>query len=218
MKKIMITLLMAAATLNAMATISDKAKVTLTSSDNKKCEAVIAISDEFIYASLNDENKEVLVYVEYEGERYAHFGSSTATMTDMPLVIKTNSATAYKFSFSQLVGSIDIYDKKEDVIIDKSKVYNFTIDESETNTVIADRFVINYSLPVSVTPSICFTNNILEIKGHAGETLKVEKDGVAVVAEAPLATDNESFDFSAYTGRMVVTLNGQEYHIDANLK
>ena len=222
MKKIMIMLLMAAATLNAMAALN-KAKVKLTSSDKKSCEAVIASSDEFkdglnddYYVTLNDENKDVLVYVVYEGERYAHFGSSIATMTDMPLYIKTNSATSYGFTFSALAGTIEIYDKKEGVTIDKSKTYTFTIEESEKNTVIADRFVINYSLPAA--PSICFNNNILEIKGHAGETLKVEKDGVAVVAEAPLASDNEAFDFNAYTGRMIVTLNGEEYHIDANLK
>ena len=64
MKKIMITLLMVAATLNAMAiTYTGKVKVRLTSSDNKYCEAVVATSDDFVdglnnsyYVAFNDEN------------------------------------------------------------------------------------------------------------------------------------------------------------------
>ena len=84
----MISLLMVAATLNAMAiTYSGKVKVRLTSSDNQYCEAVVATSDDLndglnnsYYAPFNDENKEVHLYVEYSGTRYAHFGSSAATM------------------------------------------------------------------------------------------------------------------------------------------
>ena len=155
MKKIMISLLMVAATLNAMAiTYSGKVKVKLTSSDNQYCEAVVATSDDLndglnnsYYAPFNDENKEVHLYVEYSGTRYAHFGSSATTMRNMPLIMKANSATSYSLSFSAMVGTIDIYDKKLDVHIDKSQNYDFTIEASErdANDIVANRFVINYT-------------------------------------------------------------------------
>ena len=155
MKKIMITLLMVAATLNAMAiTYTGKVKVRLTSSDNKYCEAVVATSDDFIdglnnsyYVAFNDENKDVHLYVDFAGTRYAHFGSSATTMRNMPLIMKANSATSYSLSFSAMVGTIDIYDKKLGVHIDKSQNYDFTVEDSErdANDIVANRFVINYT-------------------------------------------------------------------------
>ncbi|MBR1878834.1 MAG: hypothetical protein IJ814_07540 [Paludibacteraceae bacterium] len=166
MKKIMISLLMVAATLNAMAiTYSGKVKVRLTSSDNQYCEAVVATSDALndglnnsYYAPFNDENKEVHLYVEFGGTRYAHFGSSAATMTNMPLLMKANSATSYTFTFSAMVGTIEIYDKEAGANIDKSQPYNFTIDAGEANTIIADRFIINYVAPAPVYDAQVTTN------------------------------------------------------------
>ncbi len=165
MKKVMISLLMVAATLNAMAiTYSGKVKVRLTSSDNQYCEAVVATSDELndglnnsYYAPFNDENKEVHLYVEFGGTRYAHFGSSAATMQNMPLIMKANSATSYTFTFSAMVGTIEIYDKEAGANIDKSQPYNFTIEDAQKNSIIADRFIINYVAPAptgyTVTPN-----------------------------------------------------------------
>lgn len=165
MKKIMISLLMVAATLNAMAiTYSGKVKVRLTSSDNQYCEAVVATSDALndglnnsYYAPFNDENKEVHLYVEFGGTRYAHFGSSAATMQNMPLVMKANSATSYTFTFSAMVGTIEIYDKEAGANIDKSQPYIFTIEDDQKNTIIADRFIINY-VPAPVYAAEVTTN------------------------------------------------------------
>lgn len=161
----------------AAVTYSGKAKVTLTSSNNQTCNAVIGTSDNFVdglnpkyYATLNDEDKEVLVYVEYEGERYAHFGSSAATMKNMPLVIKTNNATSYTFSFSQLVGAIDIYDTQAGANIDKSQDYNFTISADHTNAIIADRFIINYEAPTPQNPYVAHTN----IDGYASYSSDID--------------------------------------------
>ena len=165
----MISLLMVAATLNAMAvTYSGKVKVRLTSSDSKYCEAVVATSNEFTdglnnsyYAPFNDENKDVHLYVDYEGTRYAHFGSSAATMQNMPLIMKANSATSYSFTFSAIVGTIRIYDKKMNHEIDftTENPYNFTIEASERDAenIVADRFIINY-VPAPVYDAELTTN------------------------------------------------------------
>ena len=185
MKKIMISLLMVAATLNAMAiTYSGKVKVRLTSSDNQYCEAVVATSDALndglnnsYYAPFNDENKEVHLYVEFGGTRYAHFGSSAATMTNMPLLMKADAATSYTFTFSAMVGTIEIYDKEAGANIDKSQPYNFTIDAGQANTIIADRFVINY-VPAPVAVASVTTN------AYGWATFSYSEDLVPVNATA----------------------------------
>jgi hypothetical protein len=102
------------------------------------------------YAAFNDENKDVHLYVDFEGTRYAHFGSSAATMRNMPLIMKANGATSYSFSFSAMVGTINIYDTELGANIDKSQTYNFTIDAGLVNQVISNRFIINYT-PYEVT-------------------------------------------------------------------
>lgn len=186
MKKIMISLLMVAATLNAMAiTYSGKVKVRLTSSDNQYCEAVVATSDALndglnnsYYAPFNDENKEVQLYVEFGGTRYAHFGSSAATMTNMPLIMKANTATSYHFDFSAMVGTIEIYDKEAGANIDKSQPYNFTIEDAQKNTIIANRFVINY-VPA---PVYSVTTNIDGWASYSSDVDLVAPTGLTVYA------------------------------------
>ena len=64
--------------------------------------------------------------------------------TNVPLGIKTSSATTYRFFFADLQGSISIYDVVEDKTIDCSSVYQFTIDDEDKNSVINDRFIIKY--------------------------------------------------------------------------
>lgn len=155
----MISLLMVAATLNAMAiTYTGKVQVVLrATSNNAACAAVVATSDALndglnpsYYAELNDEGKEVLVYVEYNSVRYEHFGSSATTMRNMPLIMKANASGEYRMNFYEMVGTIEIYDKVAGANIDKSQPYIFTIEDAQKNTIIADRFIINYT-PYEVT-------------------------------------------------------------------
>ena len=153
MKKIMISLLMIAATLNVMAiTYTGKVQVVLrATSNNAACAAVIATSDALndglnptYYAELNDEGKEVLAYVEYNSVRYEHFGSSSATMQNMPLIMKANASAEYRMNFYEMEGTIEIYDVVAGANIDKSQPYIFTIEDAQKNSIIADRFIINY--------------------------------------------------------------------------
>jgi hypothetical protein len=55
----------------------------------------------------------------------------------------------------------------------------------------------------------------LEINAHTGEALIVKKGADVIASEASLPAVY-SLDLSAYTGRLVVTLNGTDYQIDAN--
>ena len=79
---------------------SGKAKLTLTSSDNKSCALTIAESADLsdglnngYYAELNEEGKAVQFYVSFGGKKYQSFASSAATMQDLQLGVKTNAST-----------------------------------------------------------------------------------------------------------------------------
>ena len=146
----------------------------------------------------------------------------TNAIADLPIIVETNEVgTVYTMSFDYVMGTVKLYDLVEDptganpIVLASGDTYEFTLTSAARQT-IADRFVLNYSAAAPAVPSICFNYNHLIVTGYAGSTLKVEKAGVAVVAEQTLASDNEDFDLSAESGRLVVTLDGVEYQIDAN--
>jgi len=151
------------------------------------------------------------IYAIYDNVNYSTF--ATKSYTNLPVGIKTTNATTYHFYFDGVTGTVNLYDTKTGAAVPVSEGgdYEFTIDESLKNTIINDRFVINY-VP---DPSICFNYNVLEVKDHVGESLVV-KQGDTEIANVPALGLNYSLDLSAYTGRLVVTLNGQDYQIDAN--
>ena len=219
----MISLLMVAATLNAMAiTYTGKAKLTLTSEDNKSCTMTIGESADLsdglnngYYAELNEEGKEVQLYAEFGGKKYQIFASNAATMADLPLGIKTNASANYTLTASNVTGALKIRingveytiteGMSEAIVLPASSVLPAAGDE--------DKYKIQPSSPIA--PSICFSYNVLEINGHAGEALVVKQGDTEIANEAALGA-TYSKDLSAYTGRLVVTLNGQDYQIDAN--
>jgi hypothetical protein len=225
MKKIMIALLMVAASLNAMAvTYSGKAKLTLKSSDNKTCALSLAESADLsdglnsgYYAELNEEGKEVLFYVTYGGQKYQSFASSPATLADLQLGVKTNASATYTLTASNVSGSLKIRFAGVEYTIDANGTV-FSDVALAANSVLpaagdeAD-YVVNPSAPLA--PSICFNYNVLEINGHEGEALIVKK-GADEIANVPALPAAYSLDLSAQSGRLVVTLNGQDYQIDAN--
>lgn len=116
MKKIMISLLMVAATLTAMAqSFSGFAELTLTSSDNKSCTLILAESTDLnagktngYYAELSEEGKAVQLYVIFEGKKYEQFASNPNTMRNLPLGIKTNASATYTLIASNVEGSLRV--------------------------------------------------------------------------------------------------------------
>ena len=223
----MISLLMVAASLNAMAavTYTGKAKLTLTSADNKSCTMTIGESADLnaginngYYAILNEEGREVMLYVEYGDKKYQQFASNAATMQDLQLGIVTNASTTYTLTAANVTGSLRVKINGVEYTIDAAGTIFSDVTLPASSTLPAagdeDKYKVQPSAPAA--PSICFNYNHLIVTGYAGSTLKVEKAGVAVVAEQTLASDNEDFDLSAENGRLVVTLDGTAYQIDVN--
>jgi len=82
------------------------------------------------------------VYAYYQDEAYENLVLDD--FTNVPMGIKTTNSTGYSLYFAGLTGSFTIYDTKEQVTIDCTETYHFTIDDAEKNSIINDRFVINY--------------------------------------------------------------------------
>lgn len=142
------------------------------------------------------------------------------SMKNVPLVIKTYNSATMTIKLTGNEGSAVLYDIQENAQTSVAKgETNDYVCTVATNATISDRFVLFYE-PIVVTPSICFSNNTLDVLGHAGKTLSVKKvDGTDVIAEQVLASDAEHFDLKTLVPadtRLVVTLDGTAYQIDVN--
>jgi hypothetical protein len=117
--------------------------------------------------------------------------------------------------FSEVSGrALKILDRVTNELVDVTEAgeYAFTVEAAQVGRVaIDDRFVIGGTPVVS----FCFNYNILEINGHKGESLIV-KQGESEITNVDALPAAYQLDLNAYTGRLVVTLDGQDYQIDAN--
>jgi len=231
MKKIMISLLMAAATINAFAvTYTSKAKLTLTSSDNKSCSMVIAESEDFsdglnngYYAELNEEGKTVQIYVEYGGKKYAHFGSNAATMTDLQLGIKTNASTSYTLTATNVSGATPFKVKINGVeyTITDGMSENITLAASSTLPAAGDEANYKVNPAAPLVQGICFNYNKLELTMYDGATVEVFADGAATASLTQVVAGDATFEIDLNglaSGKYKVVVSGiatpEEYIID----
>lgn len=180
------------------------------------------------YFGATDEVGQVNIYAIKGAEKYSAIKSSAISELELQVITNRRAAAdqhyTLTFNVPTLTEGLTLYDSKTDTYtpITNGATYEFDVNTTlhpdyveGQNYVVTGRFVIKKA-PLPAAPSICFNYNHLIVTGYAGSTLKVEKAGVAVVAEQTLASDNEDFDLSAESGRLVVTLDGTEYQIDAN--
>ena len=234
MKKIFISLLVVAASLNAMAqTFSSMAQLTLKSSDNKSCSMIIAESADLseglnngYYAELNEEGKEVLLYVTYGGKKYQQFASNPATMVDLQLGAKTNASTTYSMTASNVTGSLKIKFAGVEYTINAAGAVFSDVALAANSTLPAAgdeaNYVVNPSAPL--VKGICYTYNTLHLTKYDGATVDVYAKGATTPAipQATVAGDAE-FDvnlnaLASGMYKVVVTVPGatepEEYVID----
>lgn len=226
MKKLFISVIAVALSVSAMATNTAAARIKLVGSN-----ATYAVNTLF----LNEDDARNNTYESgYDGESmmslsnpysvliYSYIGThpcervETNNLDGQAISITTNMIDAdYTLQFSNVSGrALKLYDKVAQKIVDITEggSYAFSVEASEVGQKeIKDRFVINFQ----VEPSLCFNYNVLEINGHKGESLVVKKGETELVNEASLPL-LYSKDLSDQSGRLVVTLNGKDYQIDAN--
>ena len=218
MKKILVSLLLVAASLNAIAT--DFAVATLTLKGNtslEQGEVTLVKTDDpaassFCAPLFIDQYHVVMYAISGGDEKYQIWAN--ADLKDFPLGIKTYSDAEYTITVSNVSGSetLNLYDAVtgQSIPLTDGQTYVFS---AAANSTIADRFIINKSTPAG--PSICFNYNKLQINGHAGEALIIKK-GAEEIANVPALPAIYELDLNAQSGRLVVTLDGVDYQIDAN--
>lgn len=184
---------MVAAAMNLMAiTVTDKAKVTLVSSSNKTCALTVLQSPDLnagynsgYCGEINMEGREVALYLINDAKNYQSFG--TRSLSDMPLGVVTNADTNYELQFSNVAGTMTIYDAVLDstITLVNSQAYAFT---ATANSTINDRFILNYT-PLGL--GICHRYGKLQVTGSNGMTVKVlNMDGSATsIADTNITTN-----------------------------
>lgn len=169
------------------------------------------------YAELNTEGKAVQLYVVYNNVKYQQFASNAATMQDLQLGIVTNTATTYTLTAANVVGSLKLKVAGVEYTVNAAGTVFSDVTLPASSTLPAAGDEANYKVQPSApaAPALCFSNNILTVNGHDGETLVV-KQGTTEIANVAALGNTYDLDLKAYTGRIVVTLNGTDYQIDAN--
>lgn len=223
MKKIFISLLVVAASLNAMAT--DFAVATLTLKGNtslEQGEVTLVKTDNPAAASycapLYFDQYFVVMYAINGSDKYQIWAN--ADLTDFPLGIKTYSDADYTITVSNVSGSetLNLYDAVADqtIALTNGQTYNFT---AAANSTIADRFIVNPSAPA--VQAICFKYNKLELTKYDGATVEVFADGAATAAVSQVVAGDAQFDIdlsALASGKYTVVISGiatpEEYIID----
>ena len=221
MKKIMLSLLAIAATVNVMAiNIDAKAQVTVTA--NGATSSLILIQSSDLNEGWNNgycgeiydlSEFALALYVQYGGKNYASFGTKDLTANDIVLAVKDNGATEYTITISNASATTPLklmFGTKEIPFVDGT--YTLTAAEFAAATKIADS-------TVPATPKALIEGSMLTITGYAGKKVKVEDaNGATIEDEKTLATDNEPIDLSAQpAGRYVLILDGQKYQFDVRI-
>ena len=226
MKKIFVSILAIAFTCSAFAAETAKVKIQLTSSNATYGKNSVELKENSdrnaTYESGYDAESMMSQANPHSVLIYGLVGETpcasvaTDNLDGLVLGLKTNMYdTDYKLVFSNVSGrALKLYDRVTNELVDitENGEYAFSVEAAQVGRVaINDRFVIGGTQVVS----FCFNYNVLEVMGHAGESLVIKQGETEIENVAALGA-SYSKDLSAYKGRLVVTLNGKDYQIDAN--
>ena len=186
----------------------------------------ISANETASYLGATEEEGQVNIYAIVGSDKYAAFKSSAISELELQFITNRRAAAnqhyVLSFNVPTLNEGLTLYDSKTNTYTPITNGASYEFDVNTTlhpdyvegqNYVVAGRFFVNHA--ASAGPSICFSYNVLEINAHAGESLVVKQGDTEIANEAALPAVY-SLDLSAYNGRLVVTLNGQDYQIDAN--
>lgn len=177
------------------------------------------------FVGVTDEDGQLNLYINNGSEKLS--GYKANEISDLPLEVVTNRRATQHYTMSFLVTTSTVGLKLYDMAVNPTTpidiinggTYEFDVNTTlhpdfvaGTNYVIKDRFVINAT---PVAESLCFNNNILEVNGYTGKSLVI-KQGASEIVNIPSLGTTYQKDLGAYSGRLVVTLDGKDYQIDVN--
>ena len=152
MKKIFLSALsmMVALTMSAI-TYQDQVSVTL--DDGTYMNTIVLGEADELPAGINNgyaselqniDEMPLAIYALYNGVKYNPFAMKS--YENQPLGIKTTGQTSYTLYFDDVVGTVNLYDRKlgAAVPVTEGGDYAFTISNEEKNSLINDRFYLNY--------------------------------------------------------------------------
>jgi hypothetical protein len=143
-----------------MSAITYQAQVSITLDDGTYLPALVVGESSDLAAGVNNgyageiqnlDEMPLAIYAIYGGVKYSTF--STKSYTNLPVGIKTTEATTYHLYFDDVTGTVNLYDKKTGapVPVTEGGDYEFTISNEEKNSLLNDRFYINYDPTAYVT-------------------------------------------------------------------
>ena len=222
MKKIMISLLLVAASLNVMALdLTAKVKVTLTANTSATSDVLYLIEASDLQDGLNAaycavvpelNNKPIAFYAYYDNTEYSTFG--TKNLGAMAFGMKTNADTDYTLSFTQVTGTLKMKDNVTGTLFDITEgyVYNFT---ATTSSTINDRF---HLFVTPSTPEICHRYGKLQVSGSTGQNVVVKNmdDSATSIGTVAITADYQEIAVEGVlaAGQYKVEWNSQTLIID----
>jgi hypothetical protein len=231
MKKIMISLLLVAATMNVMAaTVAGMAKVTIKGVETGKyCALTIAeLSDGVAglnpgyYGELNEEGKDVQMYVTYGGKKYQTFGSNATTMADLQLGIKTDASTSYTLTATSVTGTpLKIMINGVTYTITAGMSETITLPASSTLPAAGDEAKYKVQPVDPAAKAICFVYNTLQLTKYDGAIVNIYADGgitpvktEAVVGDAQYDIPLSALASGKYLVKIAIGADNEEYVIN----
>ncbi len=217
MKKLLVSLLVIAATMNVFAiTYTAKAKVVMKSDDGQSSTLYLIQSDDLtdgVNASycgpIDLDGREIAIYAVFEGVNYESFGSKD--ISGLTYAFKTNDSESYTFTVSKVEGT-------ETIVWADAAGGTYSLTEGATWNMTKAQLAAGLTTStasVVVTPEICHRYGKLEVRGSNGMTVQVlNLDGTATsVADTDITTDAEvDIDLDELTPgqQYLVKWNGKE--------
>lgn len=196
MKKIMLSLLAIAATVNVMAiNVDAKAQITIEAGGVQSSLILIQSSDlndgwnNGYCGEIYDLNELPLaLYIQHGGKNYASFGTKDLTANDIVLAAKDNGAASYTITVSNATNTTPLkllFGAKEIPFVDGT--YTLTAAELAAATKVA-------SAAAPAVQGICFNYNILTLTMYAGATVDVYPYGTTTAAVSATVAGDAPFD------------------------
>ena len=218
MKKIFISLLAVATTINVMAiTYNAKAKITLASSSTYTCDVTIGQSDDVVGFSGSEMNMDGRVVAFYAIAGTTNYQTLRGNnLAALPFGLKTNGDTDYTLTISNVSGSetLKMKDEVTGTVFDLTEgyVYNFTATANQA--AITDRFHL-YVAPS--TPEICHRYGKLQVSGSNGQSVAVKNmdDSATSIGTVAITADYQEISLAGLAaGQYKVEWNSQTLIID----
>lgn len=207
MKKVFLSLLVVAATVNAMA-IDFAAKATLTlTAGAAKCEIVVAQTNDnpaSLCAPMNFTNRKIALYVKSADEKYELFAAEN--LEDVALGLMTNAETSYTLTASEVTGTPLTIKLLDGTIFTASEGASVTFTAEANQTEITGMVINPHAVPTEF--KVCHQYGKIIVDNPETTAMDVVLDGEKI-GEAAAQTFASEVPVTAAAGQHTLEINNQ---------